>query len=225
MSPQAGCLLVEEIAPRLRSIIPKAVKPVGAEDSEELLQDAITFAAQILDSVEKRKKKVTVGNIAYYVTLHMKSGRRSQCASRADTMAGGTQLDGKSSVMSVEEEVAYDPETNEAITLGSLLTTDQEDPSTIATRQIDWSLFLATHDYRYGVIVLGYIQGKTLKETARDVGVGYSGLWALKQQLAIDLLEFLGPEAVTDSLKAPTWKGNMTVDRERASCQADRRRW
>ena len=41
MSPQAGLMLVEEIAPRLRSAIPNAVRRVGAEDSEELVQDGI----------------------------------------------------------------------------------------------------------------------------------------------------------------------------------------
>jgi hypothetical protein len=92
MSPQAGTLLLEQIAPRLRSAIPKVVKPVGAEDTEELVQDAIVLAAQMLDAVERNGKTVTPGNIAYYTVLHMKSGRRSQCRSRADTMAQGTQL-------------------------------------------------------------------------------------------------------------------------------------
>ncbi len=41
MSPQAGFVLMDQIAPRLRNIIPAAVRPVGAEDAEELVQDAI----------------------------------------------------------------------------------------------------------------------------------------------------------------------------------------
>ena len=110
MSPSAGDILVEQIAPRLRTMIPKAVKPGGAEDEEELLQDAITVAAQMLHRVELSGKTVTPGNIAYYVILHMRSGRRSQGSSRVDTMAAGTQLDGKSSVLPFEEEVGYDPE-------------------------------------------------------------------------------------------------------------------
>lgn len=35
-------MLMGQIAPRLRSAIPKCVHPVGAEDAEELIQDAIT---------------------------------------------------------------------------------------------------------------------------------------------------------------------------------------
>ena len=86
---------------------------MGAEDDEELVQDAMVVAAQMLDAVERNGKTVTAGNITYYTILHMKSGRRSQCRSRADTMAQGTQLDGKSCVLSMEEEVGYDPELDE----------------------------------------------------------------------------------------------------------------
>lgn len=82
MRPSAGTLLVDEIAPRLRAAIPSSVRPVGAEDAEELVQDAITIAAQMLHRVELSGKKFTPGNIAYYAILHMRSGRRSQGSSR-----------------------------------------------------------------------------------------------------------------------------------------------
>lgn len=95
--------------PRLRAVIPKAVKTVGAEDAEELLQDAMTIAAQMLHRVEETGKKVTPGNIAYYVILHMKSGRRSQSATRTDVMAPGTQLDDKSCVLSFGRRSATTP--------------------------------------------------------------------------------------------------------------------
>ena len=39
-------MLVDEIAPRLRSVIPHCVKTVGAEDSEELVLDAIYTAGR-----------------------------------------------------------------------------------------------------------------------------------------------------------------------------------
>ena len=129
MTAQAGDLLVEQIAPRLRALVPKSVKPVGAEDTEELVQDAITIAAQMLHRVEQTGRKFTPGNIAYYAVLHMRSGRRSQSANRTDTMAPGTQLDHKSTVLSFEEEVGYDPELDAPITLGDLLASDHEDPA------------------------------------------------------------------------------------------------
>jgi hypothetical protein len=224
MSPQAGCLLLEEIAPRLRSAIPRVVKPVGAEDEEELVQDAIVTAAQMLASVERNGKKVTPGNIAYYTILHMKSGRRSQCRSRADTMANGTQLDHKSCVLSFEEEVGFDPELDEPVTLGELLACHHDDPAMSGARNIDWDAFLGSHDYRYTVIVKGIVEGRNLRETATGAGSGYSRLYQLKEQMADDLREFMGSSAIEDSAKLPQWRGNLMADRERAACQADRRR-
>ena len=77
-SPRAGFVLLDQIVPRLRSAIPQCVVPVGAEDHEELVQDAIVFAAQMMDRLEQVGKEVTPGNVAYYTILHMKSGRRSR---------------------------------------------------------------------------------------------------------------------------------------------------
>jgi hypothetical protein len=225
MSPAAGDLLVEHIAPRLRSAIPRVVQPVGAEDAEELVQDAIAMAAKLLHNVEAAGKTVTPGNIAYYCILHAKSGRRSGYAGRADALAVGTQLDSKSSVMSMEDEVGYDPELDEAVTLGDILASNREDPSMAAARNIDWELFIETHDYRYGVIIQGFINGQPFALVAEDCGADYTKLRELRGRLADDLKIFMGEEAVADSMQIPAWRFNLLVDRERVACRANRRRW
>jgi len=223
MSPSAGCLLVEQIAPRLRALVPKSVTPVGAEDTEELVQDAITIAAQMLHRVEQSGKKFTPGTIAYYAVLHMRSGRRSQGSSRVDTMAPGTQLDHKSAVLSFEEEVGYDPELDEPITLEQLLASEHEDPAMEAARKVDWELFLATHDYRYGVIVKGMAEGRSLKDTTRAENDWYPAMYALKNRMAEEVREYMGEEAIAESVRVPRWKASIAVDRERTACRADRR--
>ena len=224
MTAQAGCLLVDEIAPRLRTMIPKAVKTVGTEDEEELLQDATVTAAQMLNRLEQSGKTVTPGNIAYYVILHLRSGRRSQGSSRVDTMAAGTQLDGSSSVLSFEEEVGYDPELDAPITLGELLASEHEDPSMVAARNIDWELFIATHDYRYGIMIKGMVEGQSLKATAERSGHLYMSLYGLKEKLAEDVRAYLGDEAIAQSVQVPRWKASIKRDREKTACRADRRR-
>jgi hypothetical protein len=224
MTAQAGYLLVEQIAPRLRALVPKSVKPVGAEDTEELVQDAIVIAAQMLHRVELSGKKFTPGNIAYYALLHMRSGRRSQSATRTDTMAPGTQLDHKSTVLSFEEEVGYDPELDAPITLGELLASEHEDPAMEAARNVDWELFRATHDYRYGIMVKGMAEGRSLKATAERSGHLYMSLYGLKEQMAADVREYLGDEALADSVQTPRWKASINRDREKTACRAERRR-
>ena len=54
MTSKAGWLLVNEILARLRSAVPKVAHCVGAEDAEELIQDARCHAARILHSAEAR---------------------------------------------------------------------------------------------------------------------------------------------------------------------------
>lgn len=102
MSPKAGFVLLNQIEPRLRATMPY-IHGVGAEDTEELLQDALAVAAKMLHDLEERGKEVTPGNVAYYTILHMKSGRRSYSSGRTDVMNAGTQLDNLSSVLPFEE--------------------------------------------------------------------------------------------------------------------------
>ena len=120
MSPRAGFVLLDQIEPRLRATMPY-IRGVGSEDTEELLQDALTVAAKMLHDLEERGKEVTPGNIAYYTILHMKSGRRSYSAGRTAVMNAGTQLDSNAMVLSFEEPAVYDPETDEEIPLGDML--------------------------------------------------------------------------------------------------------
>jgi hypothetical protein len=64
MSPQAGLILIDEIIPRLRSTVPRCVQPVGSEDAEELLQDSIAVAAQMLHNIERSGREVLPAVIA-----------------------------------------------------------------------------------------------------------------------------------------------------------------
>jgi integrase len=111
MSPQAGWILQEEIVPRLWASIPRNVSQVGAEDPEELIQDATAIAAKMLHSAEAAGKKVTSGNIAFYAVQHIRSGRRSTGSSMVDVMGIGTQLAGHTRLNSLDEPAAVDEET------------------------------------------------------------------------------------------------------------------
>src|SRR5205823_6856085 len=146
-------------------------------------------------------------------TLHLRSGRRSHSSGRTDAMASTTQLDHKSCVLSLETEVAYDPELDEAIRLGDLLTCSKDDASTAAARNLDWEEFLDSHDYRYGVIAADMASGKNIVEAAKHVHLHFSSAVALKHKLASELREFMGDEAIADSDKIPSWQSNLQVDR------------
>jgi len=201
------------------------IRGVGSEDTEELLQDALTVAAKMLHDLEERGKTVTPGNVAYYTILHMKSGRRSYSAGRTDVMNAGTQLDSNAMVLSFEEPAGYDPDTDEEIPLGDMLAGSEDDPAMSASRAVDWEEFLEAHDERYGNIVCDLVAGKNSKEASIQRCEPYSRIRQLKENLAEDLREYFGADAIADSVQVPSWRGNIHADKERFACRADRRRW
>ena len=160
---------MEQIAPRLKAAVPY-IKPVGCEDKEELFQDGLCMAAHLLESNERQGKQVPPSSVAYYTILHLKSGRRSHSAARTDVMGSGTQLDGKTALLSVETEIGFDPETMEPIRLGEFLACNQDDPSTQACRNIDWDEFIGSHDYRFRRSPAGHRGGEGRAGTLEGVG-------------------------------------------------------
>ena len=218
MSPEAGTVLLEQVAPRLKAAVPY-IKPVGAEDKEELLQDGLCMAAHLLDANEKNGKTVPASSVAYYTILHLKSGRRSHSAARTDVMGSGTQLDGKTCVLSTETEIGWDPEMNEAIRLGEFLACDQDDPSTRAARNLDWDEFIDSHDYRFGVLLQDMAEGKDVLARSKEWGQKYYQVRILKEKMEAALREHMGPEAVADSMRRPQWVGDLHAERERSACR------
>ena len=218
MSPQASAVLMEQIVPRLKTIVPY-IKTVGSEDQQELLQDGICMAAKMLHDLELRGKQVTAGNVTYYIALHLRSGRRSYGCGRTDAMFSTTQLDGKACVLSMETEVGWDPEMNEPIRLGEFLSCSQDDPSTRAARNIDWDEFIDSHDYRYGVLLRDMAEGKDVLARSKEWGKKYSQVRSLKAKMESDLREFMGPSAVADCMSVPRWKAGLHAERERSACK------
>jgi len=226
MSPRAGFILVQDIVRRIRSGVCKGrgVKTVGGEDIEELIQDATAHAALLLHRADESGKGVSCGNIAYYALLQTRSGRRSTGGSRTDVMAPGTQLDGKSCLLSFEEPVGFDPETGEAVALGEMLAGGDVDPSAAAARNIDWGEFLRGHDRRYVPMVMATMNGKPLRSLKKRFRLCDSGISGLKHRLAADVREVMGEDVLDQVCRKPRWHGSLVVEHEKVACRAERNR-
>ena len=224
MSPTAGAVLLNQIAPRLRSAIPQCVNKIGAEDDEEIYQDGLCMAAKLMAGLEKRGKQVTPGNVAYYTILHLKSGRRSYSTGGSDVMGSVTQMRKNSTVLSFEEQVAFDEEMGEPIQLEEMLADDGEDVALAAARNMDWEEFLDNHDLRYMCLVYDLGSGRTMLDTARACGMTYSDVRTIRDRLVEDLEEYMGGELIEDAARIPSWRGNILQDHEKMACRADRRR-
>ena len=91
MSPRAGEMLLDEIMPIIQGVVPTSVRQVGCEDAEELVQDALAIAAQMLQALEDAGKQVIIAkSIAYYSIQRIKSGRRSYSSGRTDVCSPET---------------------------------------------------------------------------------------------------------------------------------------
>ena len=222
MSPQAGWILQEEIVPRLKASIPRNVNCVGSEDAEELIQDSIAMAAKLMHSVELHGKTVTPGNIAYYALQLVKSGRRSTGSSVVDVMAAGTQLNGSARLSSLDEPV--DEETGgEGFTFNDVLASDQEDPATVAGRNLDWQTLLTRLTKREKAVVKYLLEGRTVSDVAWAFKVSRSTMQQCKERLVKLIQEFMGVDILIDVLRLPGWKDNLNASRERLACRYERR--
>ena len=224
MSPQAGWILQEEVVPRLRASIPRNVHYVGSEDAEELIQDGTAIAAKMLHSAELAGKTVTAGNIAYYALQLIRSGRRSTGSSVVDVMAPGTQLNGHARLNSLDEPVA-DQTSGEGFTFNDVLASDQEDPATIAGRNLDWQSLLTRLTAREKAMVTYLLEGKTVSDVAWALRVSRSAMQQCKERLVHLIREFMGRDILVEVLRLPGWKDNLNASRQRLACRFERRNY
>ena len=225
MSPQAGWILQEEIAPRLGGAVPRSVLCVGAEDGEELVADSICMAAKMVDRLEQQGKlgKVTASNIAYYTIQHLKSGRRANGSSSVDIMATATQLNGSTRLHSLNEVVSQSEAGDEIFELQDVISNEREDPSTQAARKIDWDAFMAGLSHVEMLVVEFLSAGKSLREAGRKVGLSDSSMQNYRKKIAVKLLEAMGADILKDIALTPSWRIGLDCERELMACRADRR--
>ena len=225
MSPQAGWILQEEIAPRIAGAVPRSILCVGAEDSRELVQDGVVLAAKMVDRLEQqgRLDTVTPGNIAFYTLQHLKSGRRANGSSRVDIMASHTQLNGSTRLHSLNEVVSEDECGFEIFELQDVISNDREDPGTVAARKLDWDRFLDQLSYIEQLVVEFLSAGKTLRDVARKVGLSDSTMQNYRRKIAVKILEFMGSDVLADIAHMPWWRISLDCERESQACRAERR--
>ena len=223
MSSHADNILTDEIVPRLRHMIPHHVSFVGAEDAEELLQDATLMAARLLARARANGKQVTAGNIAFYTLLHLRSGRRSHSAGRSDAMGSRTQIVGNSRVTSMEAPASDAASPEEPMTLGDVLASDAEDPSETAARNLDWQALVATLDEKALAVLHCMADDIRLQEVATRNGVCRTTVQGWRNQLTELLRTFMGADVLHLIQRTPQWRENLTAMREQMACRMDRR--
>ena len=217
-------MLQDQIIPRLKSAVPQAVCCVGSEDAGELIADGTAMAAKMLTNVERCKKTVTPGNVAFYTLQHLKSGRRSTGSSISDVYGSQTQLNGRTRLTSLEEIAGNVEELGEELLLHDVLSNNQEDPSMTAARKLDWQSFWSRLSKREKAMVQFVAEGKSLRKAARALRVSSSAVKNTKRDLALKLLDFMGADILVQVQRSPWWKKDLQAIQAKMACREERRR-
>ena len=205
MSPAMQEFFMSQIAPILRAAVPRVVIPVGAEDADELVQDALVSACEAVHRLEKRGKQIIPRSVAYYTIQRLKTGRRSTGAGRTDVMSPGCQLDGTASIASLDESV-HVSEGEEDFTLGDVLAGRRDDPSQVAVRNADWGEFMAMLDAPQRYIVRATADGESYMNQADQLKVSPSAITQRCDTIAKRARRFWGDEVLADVQTLPLWR-------------------
>jgi hypothetical protein len=223
MSPSAGKILVEEIIPRIRvSVLAGSAIIVGADDHDELIQDATATAAKLLHSVEARGKTVTPGNVAYFAVRLTGQGRRSTGQSKTDVMHPGTQINSRTTLVSLDAPLTSEGDGEEIMCLHETLACGAEDPSTAAARRLDWAPVVASLDPNGREVLTCLVIGEDLTCLVPRLGRSRSALQKDKERLAGLVREHFGPDILVLVQQQPKWRDNIDASRERMACRYER---
>ena len=206
MSPAAQELLMSQIAPILVAAVPRVVVPVGAEDADELVQDALVAACEAVHRLEKRGQQIIPRSVAYYAIQRLKSGRRSYSGGRTDVMSPGCQLDGNAGLTSLEEPVHPSDEDPEDFTLGDTLASRKDDPGQIAIRNTDWTEFLTLLEEPQQYIVRATAAGESVNDQAAKLKVSAPAICSRRGTIAKRARRFWGDSVLTDVQTQPLWR-------------------
>jgi len=222
MSPQAGEMLVQEIAPRIRSLLSNSVAQVGSDDIGELAQDGTALAATLLTSAQARGKKLSAGTVSYYAAKLVRQGRRSTGLSTTDVLHPATQIAGRSRMVSLDAPVGTEAEAEDVLCLHDVLAARSADPSQEAAKHLDWTPLVSALDASTREVLRCLVEGGELTSLVPKLKRSRSALQANKRCLARFVLEHLGQDILRQVQESPRWAINVAATRERAACRFER---
>jgi hypothetical protein len=206
MSPAVQELFVTEIAPILQGAVPRSVLPVGSEDADELVQDALAAACGAVESLEQGGKPILPRSVAYYTIQRLKSGRRSTGSGRTDVMSPGCQLDGNASLASMDQPFSVGDEDDGGLALGDLIACRQDDPSQKAARNLDWSEFMTGLTASQQEVVWATASGFGTNAVAARLGVSPPRITQQKRTVAEKAVRFWGDDVLVEAQEKPLWR-------------------
>jgi hypothetical protein len=219
MTSETGNIVLEKIVPIIQSTVPRTVNPVGSDDHQELVQDAIVSACQMAESLERQNRPIIASSIAYYAIQRTKTGRRSQYGGRADVLCPAAIMDGNSAPVSLDACLGTDAEDDDNATLGDVIADRRDDPATIAARKLDWDAFMYQLSEGQRMVVRETAIGTQAKDLAEALHVSRPRITQLKREVGIRLRGFMGEDILAESLREIPWRRELRSQMESAAAR------
>jgi len=223
MHTSVSSIVQDQIIPRLRSAVPKSVRCVGAEDSQDLISEGTVMAFKAVSRLQEQGRLYTVApsSTAFYIIQKLKSGRRASGTSSVDVYGSSTQLNGSASLLSLNEVVSED--SSETLELQDVISQDQADPSLAAASSIDWRTLCASLTKLELLLLKCLVKGLGIREAAALAKVSYDTMLAYRKKLAMKIRDYMGETILQDIATLPAWFASIDCERQMLAARADRR--
>ena len=225
MSPMAGAILLQVRHIIAACVLRGAVRSVGAEDEDELVQDGTAQAARMIDAAERRGKALPSRSVAHFILQGLKAGRRHGGAGRSDVLSPGARLDGRAVVVSMDEPgVADDEQDDDRVGLHAVLAAAGEDTDVAAARRLDWEAAQARLDGRRLSVLRDTVEGYGPNEIAARLGVSAPRVIQLRQSCGKGIKDAWGDNGIRDVVTPSNWRAGLRAGAERRTARYEKTR-
>ncbi len=212
MTRKNAQILLEKIVPIITATVPRVVRPTVSEDAQELVQDTIATAAEMLDSVERSGKKPIPRSIAFYSIQRAKSGRRAYQNSGNDLLSPVFRTVNENRLSYLDAPVSEDAEN---MTMHEFVAGHTQDHSVEVLRRLDWEDFSKTLDRREKLVVKDTAEGRQVRDTAKELGVSSGRIVQIKRLIGNKIRTFFGDNIIAEAGSEPVWKKDLRALREK----------
>jgi DNA-directed RNA polymerase specialized sigma24 family protein len=217
MTSETGNIVLGSIVPIIERTIPRTVTPVGSDDHEELVQDAIVSACQMAESLERSNRPIIASSVAYYAIQRTKSGRRSQYGGRADALCSAAIMDGSSAPVSLDACLDLGTDDSDGLNLGDVLADHRDDPATLAARKMDWTAFMRRLPIQHRTVVTGTAIGTPSKDLAESLRVSPPRVTQIRREAGVRLRNSMGTDILAESTREIPWRRDLRCAMESAA--------
>ena len=113
-------------------------------------------------------------------------------------------------------------DTDETVPVSELMSRDEEDPSTKATRKLDWQQSYGTQDRNGRRLLACIAEGCDIREIATKLRLTRFAVRERTDQLRNAVHSFFGESVLAEVCQTPQWFNDLRAVKEHLACHGER---